>query len=153
MDDAGEDPDFDPGVTDANHASLVSDIENKIIAKLDREPTQEELVSISIEANKIASTMDVDTSSTDDNLPRQSSVDSEDIKSPVSSRLKPIFPDSDDEDGSDAMDTETKRRSKRLALTPSDDTSDSGNHFRAEASTPPKKKSNATGGRSPSVPD
>ena len=109
------------------------------------------MISISIEANKIAASMDMDTEPSTVSLPFLPSADSEDIKSLVRSQMRRSFPDSDEDTDTDDGDKGHHERSKRLAITPSDDASDTNNHFTASASTSPRKKAHTTGGQSPMV--
>ena len=52
------DADFDTTTMDADYADMLAGIENRIIKNLDHAPTKEELVNISIEAQKIATEFD-----------------------------------------------------------------------------------------------
>ena len=136
--------DFDPTTTDVNNADVITEIENRIISHLDHSPTPEELVTIGIEADCLASTMDLD--SFEYTPPFITlSTDSNDVKSPKRSKMMRSFPDSDE----DSATNKSPTQQKRLAITPSDDASDSSQHFEASASTSTKKKLNATGGQSP----
>ena len=138
--------DFDPTTTYDNNASIITEIENRIISHLDHSPTPEELITISIEADRLAATMDLDHLEPTPFV-NSPSTDSDDIKSPKPSKMRRSFPDSDD----DSNQNDSPTRQKRLAITPSDDASDSSEHFAASASTSPKKKPNATGGQSPTA--
>ena len=152
QDEPPEEPEFDPSTSAVDQADLIAEIEDKITAKLDREPTPEEVISIRIEAHRILSQMDMD-DAVDPETDTVHSDDPEDIKSPVRSKMRRSFADSDEDTDSDAKDNTPSLGSKRIALTPSDDASASDHHFAASASTSPKKKHQATGGASPMVDD
>ena len=137
------DVDFDTTAADADHADFVGEIENRIIAKLDHDPTPDELVEITMAANRLASQLE--SSPTEDVLPSESSNDSEDIKSPVRSQMMRSFQDSDED--SDQHQSPTGQ--KRTAVTASDEDSASENQFSTSSSTSPKKQFKITGGQSP----
>ena len=141
---SSDEAEFDPTTTYDNNAAIITEIENRIISHLDHSPTPEELITISIEADRLAATMDLDHLEPTPFV-NSPSTDSDDIKSPKPSKMRRSFPDSDD----DSNQNDSPTRQKRLAITPSDDASDSSQHFAASASTSPKKKPNATGGQSP----
>ena len=137
---------FDPTMTYDNNAAIITEIENRIISHLDHSPTPEELITISIEADRLAATMDLDHLEPTPFV-NSTSTDSDDITSPKPSKMRRSLQDSDE----DSLTNDSPTRQKRLAITPSDDASDSSQHFKASASTSPKKKPNATGGQSPTA--
>jgi hypothetical protein len=146
---------FDATAGDADYSDLVTEIENKIIGNLDHDPDQGELLSIGIEAHKLAAEFDRE----DDypaHLPLPSSQDDSD-----SADLKPIqtatkhrlrVTESDELSDHESPGATTALAAlKRIAVTPSDDTDDQDKGFHTSASSIPKKKHSTTGGSPPQV--
>ena len=150
------DADFDTTTIDADYADMLAGIENRIIQNLDHAPTKEELVNISIEAQKIATEFDLTTDlAITTPLPASFSDDSHQSVKMSPSRTKNVsrlrMTDSDESSESDIqMTTSDKSQNlKRIAGTPSDDTDEDTTKFIASASTTPRKKTSTTGGRPP----
>ena len=148
--------DFDTTTADADYADMIANIENRIIKNLDHAPTKEELVNISIEAQKLATEFDATTDlAITTPLPASFSDDSQQSVKMSPSRTKNVsrlrMADSDESSESDIQMTtsDTSQSLKRIAGTPSDDTDEDTTKFIASASTTPKKKTSTTGGRPP----
>jgi hypothetical protein len=144
--------DFDTTTMDADYADMLAGIENRIIQNLDHAPTKEELVNISIEAQKIATEFDDTTLAINTPLPASYSDDSQSIQlSPSRTKnvLRLRMTDSDEGSTSEISKSDASQGLKRLAGTPSDDTDEDTTKFITSASTTPKKKNSTTGGRPP----
>ena len=147
------DTQFDTNTVDADYSDLVADIENKIIGNLDHEPDKGELLSIGIEAQKLAAEFDRETDYPAQHPLPASPNDSDSaeltpIKTATKHRLR--VTDSDEQSDPDTpMETSNTTDRKRIAVTPSDDTADQDKGFKTSASSSPKKKYSTTGGSPP----
>ena len=147
-------PDFDCVTGDADFAEIVARIENRIVSQLDHSPTKEELISIGIEAQKLA--VDFDSIANEapgiplPPSPPSGDSTSEELSPRRTNRTQRLhITTSDEADDKDVPMATKDSTLKRLAMTPSDDTDDKQHGFITSASTAPKKKTSTTGGRPP----
>ena len=142
-DDISANPDFDPTTADADFQELVSSFEQRFISRLDHEPSDDEMLEITIAAQRLASEW-----YNDGNLP-SSSHDSDPINTPsrLTNPATNVFESDDDE----SMKTEPQTTGKRLASTESDENSTSEDVFKAAGSSSPKKKAHVTGDADPGL--
>ena len=136
-------PDFDPTTVDADFQDTVNSFEQRLISRLDHEPSEAELEEISIAARNIAA----EYYDADKDTLHSSSRESDPIHTPSRKGKGRTDPFASDED--ESMTGRSTSPGKRLATTESDEISHSDERFRATQSQTPKKKAYVTGDADP----